>query len=93
MVISATVISPIWDTKTDRKLSRDAETDTKPRISIKGYDVIVEHCTDPAEARALVEQRISDIQKWLAEMKTEKTVFNRHKHILSRWLSKQKTDR
>ena len=65
------------------------QTDTKPRISIKGYEVIVENCTDAAEARTLVEQRISDIQKWLAEMKAEKTLFNRQKHILGRWLNKQ----
>ena len=60
-----------------------------PRILIKGYEVIVENCTDSAEARALVEQRIRVIQKCLAEMKAEKTLFNRHKHILSRWLNKQ----
>jgi len=63
--------------------------DTNPRISIKGYEVFVENCTDAVEARALVEQRLSDIEKWLAEMKAEKTVFNRHKHILSRWLNKE----
>jgi len=64
-------------------------TDTNPKISIQGYEVIVENCTDAAEARALVEQRIRDIQKWLAEMKAEKTLFNRHKHVLSRWLNKR----
>jgi len=64
-------------------------TDTNPRILIKGYEVIVENCTDAAEARALVEQRICDIQKRLSEMKAEKTLFNRHKHILGRWLHKQ----
>ena len=64
-------------------------TDTNPRISIKGYEVIVENCTDAAEARALVEQRMSEIDKWLSEIKAEKTLFNRQKHVLNRWLNKQ----
>jgi hypothetical protein len=60
--------------------------DTKPTLSIEGFEVISANCTDTSTARALAEQRMCEIEKPLAEHKAERTVLNRHKHVLKKWL-------
>ncbi|HZS18154.1 MAG TPA: hypothetical protein VFA51_09520 [Candidatus Udaeobacter sp.] len=67
----------------------DTNKDTQPRILLQGYEVIIENCDDAEQARALVQQRIGQIEQVLTDMKAEKTLFNRQKHILTKWLSKQ----
>ena len=64
-----------------------ADNDTKPTLSIKGFDVIAANYTDRSTARRLAEQRIYDIEERLADIKAERKVLNRHKHVLKKWLS------
>jgi hypothetical protein len=63
-----------------------ADNDSKPSLSIRGFDVIATNCKDRSTARALAELRMCEIEKRLADIKAERTVLNRHKHVLQRWL-------
>ena len=63
-----------------------ADNDTKPTLSIKGFEVITGNCTDKSTARVLAEERVCEIEKRLADIKAERRVLNRHKHVLERWL-------
>jgi len=62
------------------------DTKLKPILLIKGFEVTTANCADRATARALAERRIWEIKRRLVELKAERTVLNRHKHVLERWL-------
>jgi hypothetical protein len=66
----------------------NTNNDTNPRLKIAAYEVIAVNCQDSATAHALAGQRLQDIEQRLAEIKKEKTVLNRDKHCLTRWLRK-----
>jgi hypothetical protein len=66
----------------------NTDNDTKPRLKIAGYEVIVVNCQDGATAHALAGRRLQEIEQRLAEIKKEKTALNRDKHCLTRWLRK-----
>lgn len=63
--------------------------DTTPMLAINGYEIVAVNCTDSTHAVTLAEQKIFEIEKRLAAIKAERTLLNRHHHILTRWLGKQ----